>query len=197
MKNWLMLLCGVLVAGALLALPSKSTADETCPLGQTVTEYTQGHCCWPGQGWDGNRCVGRPTSCPDGFNPGEDRCVEAFVACPAGKVVMADEETCCWPGQTVTPNGCIGPPASCPKGLTPQGNDCVDASAPGTLKLYANPPAFVKVDGKDHGMTPIVGLRVPAGTHVIEFECGICDGLESRSVVVKPGQELKLTVDFP
>ena len=35
-----------------------------CPTGQSVTQETKGHCCWSGQVWEGNACVGLPGACP-------------------------------------------------------------------------------------------------------------------------------------
>ncbi len=108
----------------LLPLLPTSAQAETCPQGKTVTMYTDGNCCWPGQGWSGSECVGPPTACPDGMRADGNRCTDGLVACPEGRQVMFDEQTCCWTGQTLTPQGCYGTPSSCPEGTTAGADGC-------------------------------------------------------------------------
>jgi hypothetical protein len=57
------LACLVVVDGS--ASAQRSDAAPSCPLGQSVTTDTAGHCCFAGQSWSTSRaaCVGAPT-CP-------------------------------------------------------------------------------------------------------------------------------------
>ena len=51
----------------LLAMPCRAAPPEVaCKPGMSVSEDTEGHCCWAGQAWR-NRCVGKPISCPEGM----------------------------------------------------------------------------------------------------------------------------------
>ena len=97
---------------------------ETCPQGKTITTYTDGNCCWPGQGWSGSECVGLPSACPDGMRADGNKCIDGLVVCLEGRRLMLDEQTCCWTGQTLTPQGCYGTPSSCPEGTTAGADGC-------------------------------------------------------------------------
>src|SRR5205807_2597582 len=44
------------------------------------------------------------------------------------------------------------------------------AARPGYLNVYAEPWAYVLVDGKRVGTTPLLRLPVPAGTHRVRLE---------------------------
>ena len=121
---------GLLVVGALLR-PSSVSAQDPCPPGMNRSADTYGNCCWPGQGWNGSRCVGPPNSCPAGFDAGPNGCEERFTECPSGQVVMPDQAHCCWPGQRWTGRGCAGTPASCPKTHALAGDDCVPSPSCG------------------------------------------------------------------
>ena len=101
-----------------------SAQAETCPQGKTVTTYTDGNCCWPGQGWSGSECVGLPSACPDGMRADGNKCIDGLVVCLEGRRLMLDEQTCCWTGQTLTPQGCYGTPSSCPEGTTAEATGC-------------------------------------------------------------------------
>jgi hypothetical protein len=93
-------------------------AQAQCPMGQLVAADTSGRCCWPGQVWADERCVGVPTSCPKGFTvDGEhQRC--APPACDDGMVRAQDGVNCCWPGQAwaAARRECVGVP-QCPDGF--------------------------------------------------------------------------------
>jgi hypothetical protein len=58
----------------LLSLAARAAAD--CPPGQTVSDDTAGHCCWPVQAWSTSRaqCVGIP-QCPTGMQASGETCV--------------------------------------------------------------------------------------------------------------------------
>jgi PEGA domain/Tetratricopeptide repeat len=98
--------------------------EEPCPPGQVRGVDTHGQCCWPGQVWDGARCVGVPTQCLPTF--------EASVAtqsceCAGGRVQLEGPPPhCCWPGQawSVGMNACVGVP-QCPRAMFIEDNECV------------------------------------------------------------------------
>ena len=124
--RWLSTLCVVLVS---MAVPAQA---QDCPPGMTASSSTGGNCCWPGQGWHPDRgCLGQPTSCPAGFEVSREGCVEVFVDCPAGMVVMADQQNCCWPGQ-VWHGACSGAPSSCPDDHVTTAQGC--SPEPGCLQ---------------------------------------------------------------
>ena len=54
---------------------------QLCQPGQSVTQDTDGHCCWPGQAWLNARqtCVGAP-QCPPDLQVEGESCVDPFVA---------------------------------------------------------------------------------------------------------------------
>ncbi len=103
----------------------KSRRRGACPLGQSISPDTQGHCCWPGQAWAGKRCVGELTGCPTGFALTEDRAACELLACVDGRQRMADGVHCCWPEQAWHSGraACLGEP-SCPKQWVSKGSDC-------------------------------------------------------------------------
>ena len=95
-------------------------AQPACPYGQEITADTKGHCCFAGQVWNG-KCVGVPTSCPDGHIavPDQQRC--ELAACKEGMVRADDQLHCCWPGQgwSASRKQCVGVPTSCPEEYRP------------------------------------------------------------------------------
>ncbi len=91
--------------------------------GQIQDATTQGHCCWPGQTWGTDRCVGTPV-CP----PGLVADAAGGCGCEAGRVAsQATSWQCCYPGQTwsAETNACAGTPVACPEGTVPEGNGCM------------------------------------------------------------------------
>ena len=102
--------------------PSTVAAQDPGRSGMERSADTHGQCCWPGQGWTGTACVGRPTGCPVGFEFGANGCEEPFLECPTGQIVMADQQHCCWPGQRWD-GLCVGSP-SCPQGFVRVGMSC-------------------------------------------------------------------------
>lgn len=115
--------------------PAKPPPPRKCSPGQQVTPDTAGHCCWPGQVWTNNRCVGVPTSCPAGHevDGGGQQC--RLIPCKAGRVRANDGLHCCFSGQgwSATRNTCVGIP-SCPAGFEARGETCVsdDLDSDGT-----------------------------------------------------------------
>jgi hypothetical protein len=65
----------------------------------------------------------------------------------------------------------------------------------GTLAMNASPWAEVLVDGVSAGQTPVGNLAAKAGTHEIVFRHPKF-GEKKQSVVVKPGQVARVTVDM-
>ena len=95
----------------------------TCPSGQSKSEYSMGHCCWPGQGWNGQACVGEAT-CPADLDLVSGVCQRP--ACPSETVRASDEEHCCWSGQdwSKAKGTCVGFP-SCPLDYRPDNGECL------------------------------------------------------------------------
>jgi hypothetical protein len=62
-------------AAPVVAPPPAVTTEPACADGQTRSDDTRGHCCWPGQAWSTSkaRCVGAP-SCPHGTKPRGEQC---------------------------------------------------------------------------------------------------------------------------
>jgi sulfatase modifying factor 1 len=103
------------------ATPPTPPAPTTpsCPTGQTISDDTAGHCCWPGQVFAHGHCIGVPTSCPEGMaaDAQHEKCGPA--ACPPGQNRTADLH-CCWPAQAWSKSRkqCVGIPDACPPGFT-------------------------------------------------------------------------------
>lgn len=130
-----------LIVGLLLvaALSAAAHAAPVCPVGQTITTDTAGHCCWPGQAWSKSRaaCVGIP-ECPMGTQAQGESCVAA--ACAPGQAVTADTHGhCCWPAQVWSEQRgvCVGIP-QCPSGTIANGEQCVVTQSP----VNAPPSAY-------------------------------------------------------
>ena len=102
-----------------VTLPSPARRAP-CPSGQEISADTEGRCCWPGQAWNQQRCVGAPTRCPEGTYVDEltQRCTHN--ACDAGEVLARDREHCCWPGQAWSSGQerCVGWPDCSRFGMT-------------------------------------------------------------------------------
>jgi hypothetical protein len=65
----------------------------------------------------------------------------------------------------------------------------------GTLSINATPWAEVLVDGVSAGQTPVGNLAAKAGTHEVVFKHPKF-GDKKQSVVVKPGQAARVTIDM-
>lgn len=108
-----------------------------CPSGQAITSETEGHCCWSGQVWERNACVGLPTACPEGFviNEKAQACESPQESCSDDGKVLTSDGHCCWPGQgfSDSQNRCVGIPL-CPALYDVEGELCVlrDTDADGT-----------------------------------------------------------------
>ncbi len=121
--------------------PDPPTAREpigryNCPIGQSVSEDTNGHCCWAGQAWNG-KCVGRPTQCPDTLKAEGEACVGG--PCLEGRERAKDGLHCCWAGQ-VWGQGqgrCLGRPERCPWGMKVDDTGCTTAVPAGMVGLPA------------------------------------------------------------
>lgn len=106
--------------------PPSSTSEEACPDGKIRSESTAGHCCWPGQGWNGHRCVGTPTRCPSGRKLDEETNSCELEACTGGKIRAMDGVHCCWPNQawSSAKEECVGEP-KCPEGMIRSEDQCL------------------------------------------------------------------------
>ncbi len=125
----------LLVVGSAHAATSNVGA---CRPGMTVTDDTAGHCCWAGQAW-ANRCVGKPSTCPEGMDVKGDACVP--TPCPNGQERMTDRWHCCWVGQawSKSRNQCIGTPDKCPAGTTVDAvsEQCIEKGASAVVQTEA------------------------------------------------------------
>jgi len=68
-----------------------------CGSGKQRSRDTAGRCCWPGQVFSTSqtRCLGAPTSCPDGFTAGDDGCQQPieWVSIPGGSFAMGADDS--------------------------------------------------------------------------------------------------------
>jgi hypothetical protein len=70
------------------------------------------------------------------------------------------------------------------------------ASDVGYLTVRTNPYSIVTLGKKKLGETPFAGVEVPAGTHVLTFT-NPDRGTVKRTVLVRPGQTVKLSFQLP
>ena len=116
---------GVLTA-SFAAVSAAAAPPPTCRPGMSISDDSEGHCCWAGQAWR-KRCVGKPISCPEGTIVKGEACVD--VPCAVGHEKMPDRIHCCWVGQAWSRSRekCIGIPAKCPAGMIAdgEGEQCV------------------------------------------------------------------------
>jgi len=79
----------LLVMLSLVLVARAGRGEEACSGGKTISDATDGHCCWPGQAWDAdtNRCFGKPR-CPAGMDVDGHACTPALPSLPkpAGSV---------------------------------------------------------------------------------------------------------------
>lgn len=105
-----------------------------CQDGQEVSADTANHCCWAGQVWSNNKCVGVPTRCPDGrdVDAAGQQC--KLRACVSGMSrAPNDKDHCCWNGQvwSKTRSACVGVPKKCPAAMEVEGEACVSVDKDG------------------------------------------------------------------
>jgi len=85
-----------------------------------------------------------------------------------------------------------------PKNVQVQPGKVARVSVPlpdGTISVNASPWAEVLVDGVSAGQTPVGNLPAKAGTHEVVFRHPKF-GEKKQTVVVKPGQAARVTVDM-
>lgn len=112
-----------------LVLAFAALAAPVCPDGRVVGPDTAGACCWAGQAWNGEECLGTPRACPEGTRAQGYLC--AATACKDGWVRLPSGH-CCWPGQTWSTGTwlCEGEP-TCPKGTRVVGGlGCLPTDTP-------------------------------------------------------------------
>lgn len=104
-----------------------------CPYGMKKSGDTDGRCCWPGQVFDGTRCVGIPISCEAFYEVDADGEACRLTPCPTGQARAKNGLNCCWPGQawSTEQNVCKGKPR-CPEPFTASGETCVGEGATAT-----------------------------------------------------------------
>lgn len=100
--------------------------EAACEEGRVRNDDTAGHCCWPGQAWNGHRCTGEPTQCPDGRRPDADAESCVLPTCESGKIRASDGVHCCWPNQAWSSeqSACVGEP-TCPDGYVARDGSCL------------------------------------------------------------------------
>lgn len=116
--------CSNIIKKSKVKSASASNSQPACPEGKSISVDSRGHCCWSDQAWNGSKCVGRPTNCPDGYEI--DKINEACVlpSCASGKSREPGKVNCCWPEQAYSnfQKRCIGRP-KCPDGMLPTDDD--------------------------------------------------------------------------
>jgi hypothetical protein len=70
-----------------------------------------------------------------------------------------------------------------------------DASGNCTLTITSVPVSLVTVDGRAIGLTPAVGISVPAGTHSVMFVSG--GGKRATVTTCKAGEQKTMNVRLP
>jgi hypothetical protein len=66
---------------------------------------------------------------------------------------------------------------------------------PGFLNVYADPWAYVRVDGKPVGTTPLLKLPVAAGSHRVQLESPNAQSAQ-RQVRIAAGETQLISVDL-
>ena len=149
MKKWWvgLILLGVLAIAVVMVVTGSD--EEGCPDGMERTADTEGHCCWPGQVYLEDRCVGLPTSCPEGTTVSETDQACVHPDCEGGRVRASDGVHCCWEGQgwSQTREQCVGVPTSCPAGLALSEEDCIFSAPEGFVAIEAG--AFIMGSPED------------------------------------------------
>jgi hypothetical protein len=129
-------LIGMLLASSAAGLDSpvrpseaKTSKARQCIEGQSITGDTAGNCCWPGQAWSGDLCLGLPTSCPSGFSPDAETQACVQQPCEYPRERTSASPVCCLPGQIYAKVSarCVGVP-KCPEGWSTEGEQCVDVA---------------------------------------------------------------------
>jgi hypothetical protein len=119
------------LVGLLAMFLSREAHAQACSDGKVRNADTAGHCCWEGQVWANNKCIGVPRACPSGWSPDPKKEGCSLNACANGMVRPPNGKThCCWPGQawSTLNSACVGSP-KCPKGFEQRGDACVDLEA--------------------------------------------------------------------
>jgi len=126
-KTWCKASKSCVYKGKCRTAVKKRLKTAACLKGQKRSKVTQGHCCWPGQAWNGKKCVGKPDKCPKGWTASLEQQACVKPGCKGGRVRMPGGQ-CCWPEQAWHPGkkACIGIP-KCPPGTARQGTSCVMA----------------------------------------------------------------------
>jgi formylglycine-generating enzyme required for sulfatase activity len=150
-KWWLALvIVGALAVGALMVMSGSD--EDPCPDGMERTADTEGQCCWAGQTYLEDRCVGVPTSCPEGMTVSESDQACVHPPCEGGRVRTPDGVHCCWEGQgwSQTREQCVGVPTSCPSGLALSGEDCVISAPEGFVVIEAGTFVMGSPEDEEH-----------------------------------------------
>ncbi len=130
---------------------------EACPAGQQRSVDTRGHCCWPGQVYENDRCLGVPSSCLATFAPDV---ASQTCACADGRVeVPGAPPHCCWPGEawSVQQDSCVGVPV-CPRPLVAEGSECVRETFAERSRRAGEEEAFAP--RKTRGVRFMLGVEI-------------------------------------
>lgn len=93
------------------------------------------------------------------------------------------------PAATRTSRRATRTTARAPEAATPE-------AEPATLNVNAIPWAEVRLDGRPIGVTPLFGVRVPPGAHVLRFENRPLGADRETSVDVSSGERRDVVVDL-
>ena len=177
------------------AAPQTAKPVVTCPAGQSVGPDTEGHCCWSGQAWQ-NRCVGRPSACPSGWQAAGEQCVDKPCEPGMEKVGSGDAMHCCWPGQAWAKSRevCVGVPTRCPDKMTA---DSEKETCKGTPVASAAPTAVTKprvAPAADEAVAnkPGEAGKCPQGQEITPDTAGHCCPPDNRWSTIRAGCVAKL-----
>jgi serine/threonine-protein kinase len=98
------------------------------------------------------------------------------------------------PSVTTTPSAAAAPAATAPASKSPPPQRTamtpVKSRPAGVLDVFAQPWADVQIDGEKRGRTPLVGLRVSEGKHMVRLSNAVLGTVRTRPITVTAGQKV-------
>lgn len=126
-----------------------------------------------------------------------DQALEFSVSEPVKTVTITMNEGSSDSSSSAERPRSVGSESSAPSTSSPSPRASAPAvSGTGTLNINSIPVSSVLLDGRPLGMTPKMGISVPAGPHTITF-IHKEHGRKSSTVNVKPGSVATAAVRFP
>ena len=174
-----------------VAQPVPAVAEAECAPGQTRSDDTRGHCCWPGQAWSSAkaRCVGMP-ACPPGQRIAKEQCISIPVvaqAPPATRIAPSTAPGLTLDGQLYPPGAPIEIKFSAPMSAAPGNRAWIAISSPTRPPSSYGTWKFV-----DNG-TRRITLEAPAAAG--EYEIRLFTEYPAKDYNV--AQSVRFTVDRP